>query len=48
MKKIISYKSLSHVYVKSPVTTDWAFFMIFHVPRLISEQCFTTLFRLIE
>ena len=43
MQIFISYKSLSYVYVKSPVTTDWAFLFIFHVPRLFSEQCSTVL-----
>ena len=30
--------------VYSPSSPSWAFFMIFHVPRLLFDQCFTTLF----
>ncbi len=41
MQIFISYKSLAYRIVKSPITTDWAFLWILHVPRLIFEQCFT-------
>ena len=43
MQIFISYKSLAYRIVKSPITTDWAFLMIYHVPRLIFDQCSTVL-----
>ena len=40
-----NYPSNSCTYFKvySPSSPSWAFFMIYHVPRLISEQCSTAL-----
>ncbi len=43
MLQIISYNSLAYRIVKSPITTDWAFLWILHVPRLLLEQCSTVL-----
>ena len=43
MQFFISYKSLSYRIRKSPIITDWAFLLICHVSRSISEQCSTIL-----
>ena len=48
MQIFISYKSLAYRIVKSPITTDWAFLWILHVPRLLLEQCSTVLISLIK
>ena len=37
------YNSVAYRIVKSPITTDWAFLWILHVPRLLLEQCSTVL-----
>ena len=43
MQFFISYKSLLYADIESPFSLIGAFFMIFHVPRSISEQCSTVL-----
>jgi len=48
MQFFILYKSFAYSLFESQILCDLAFLLSFHVPRLISEQCFTTLFRLIE
>ena len=40
----ILYNSMSYVDVKSPISSDWAFLWILHVPRLVLDQCSTGLF----
>ena len=40
--------SCTYFKVYSPSSPSWAFFMIFHVPRLISEQCSTVLISISE
>jgi len=44
MQIFIYCKSWSYRVMKSPISTDWAFLVIFHVPRLITDQCSTILF----
>ena len=39
----ILYNSMSYVDVKSPISSDWAFLWILHVPRLFLDHCSTTL-----
>ena len=39
---------MSYVCLKSPITADWAFLCIFHVPRLLLDQCSTALISLGE
>lgn len=34
---------MSYVDVKSPISSDWAFLMIYHVQRLLFDQCSTVL-----
>ena len=44
----ILYNSMSYVDVKSPISSDWAFLWILHVPRSINKQCSTVLISSIE
>ena len=43
MQFFISYKSLLYADIESPFSLIGAFFMIFHVPRLLTDQCSTVL-----
>jgi len=40
---LFCFKSLPYLVVKSPFITEWAFLMIFHVSRLLFDQCSTLL-----
>jgi hypothetical protein len=44
----ILYNSMSYVDVKSPISSDWAFLWILHVPRSIFDRCSTGLISSIE
>ena len=48
MLLILFLKSWFYCIVKSPITSDWAFYLNLHVPRLLLDHCSTVLFRILK